>query len=98
FCYGRGRENAAAFAGRARPILGPARTWAGFFPAPAKIKELGQTPTARPECRALRNSSRPGAAEVQVSDHPTIHPSPCAKNAVFPNQILRNPAKKAADC
>jgi hypothetical protein len=40
FCYGRGRENAAAFAGRALFIPGPATIYAGFSVASGKILDL----------------------------------------------------------
>src|SRR5207249_6544634 len=49
-------------------------------------------------------SERRGAAlrstppRVQVSFHFNRDPSPRFKNAVFPDKILRIPAKKAADC
>jgi hypothetical protein len=40
FWYSPQQKNAPAFAGRARPIPGPAKTWAGKFRVAAKNKDL----------------------------------------------------------
>jgi hypothetical protein len=63
-----------------------------------KIRTYGERTERRDPTKQRGAALRFVPPSVQVSIHCISHPSPRSKNAGFPNEFLRNPAKKAADC